>query len=340
MIKVFDAFSGIGGFREGSSHGSLEQLEFESVGWCEIDDRCQDFYRDYFHAYDEFFCNDFNNLKNSSLPQFDMLFAGFPCQSFSNVGQRLGLSDPRGALFLELVRILNKMKPKYFILENVQKIATIDQGKLLDTMKSSLQDAGYAVSVLDLTASDYCLPQKRRRLFFCGEKMRNKNTKTLDIMVEKTPQNKWKYPTVWHLLQKEMPDKHIVPTQTGKTIFRKNDKWCGDLKINRPIARPITASMGKWHRANQDNYYSESYVKAKSVDLLTPLDINPVSELVRRITPLEALRIQGFPDSYWSSMDAAGYSPTVAYRLIGNAVPPPLVTKVIDAFILRKNQNG
>lgn len=332
-IRAVDLFSGIGGFRKACS--GIRGIDF--VGWSELDPKCNALYQ-CLHpdAKSEFFredvCDFASACRKGIAPDFDFLFGGFPCQPFSNVGKRQGVEDPRGTLIFNIVECLSSSKPTYFLLENVQKIATIDEGALLSSFISELESAGYHVCMLDLTASDYCLPQQRRRLFFCGFSKKVFDARP-EVTIAPIDRNKWKYPTTWHLLEKEMPSVHEIPTKTRMTVLKKNPKWCGDIKINRPIARPITATMGKWHRANQDNYFSESYVLGEEPDWHEPQDRYGKAESVRRLSPLETLRVQGFDNSTWRAMESLGYRPTVAYRLSGNAVPPPLARLVIKSML-------
>ena len=332
-INAVDLFSGIGGFRAACS--GIKGIEF--VGWSELDPKCCSLYRSLFKdAQEEFFRHDVLDFvgacRHGMAPDFDFLFAGFPCQPFSNIGKRQGTDDPRGTLIFNIVECLKASEPVYFLLENVQKLATINDGELLSSFVRELEKSGYHVVTLDLTASDYCLPQQRRRLFFCGFN-RKHFIKKPAVHIKPIARNQWKYPTTWHLLEKDMPPCHEIPTRTKKTVLRKNPKWCGDIKINRPIARPITATMGKWHRANQDNYFSESYVLGREPDWHEPQDEYHKNEVIRRFSPLETLRVQGFDDHTWFAMENLGYRPTIAYRLSGNAVPPPLARLVVQSML-------
>lgn len=335
-IKYVDLFSGIGGFNLAAQTSRYSQ-RLQHIAFCEIDKQARELYKAFYnvHMVQEF--NDVNTIYTNSSPigfdleQFDLLFAGFPCQSFSNVGTRGGLNDDRGKLFFKILDILNTYKPKYFILENVQKISTFSKGELLLKMTKLLEECGYHLHVWDLLASDYGLPQKRRRIFFCGARKDSFDFQDL------SPPNKLNleesiYPTVWHLLEKGFVDeKHYIPLKTRKTVLYKNPKWQGDVFIDNPIARPLTASMSKWHRANQDNYYSDSYINSINPMLRPNIDLD--KERIRRITPLEGFRLQGFPDRFFDAANEAGLSYSTLYRLIGNAVPVPLAEAVISHFL-------
>ena len=125
MIRVFDAFSGIGGFRS-----ALERVGgFEIVGWCEIDRFAQKAYKALYDTGGEQFYENIRDIDVGKLADFDLLIGGFPCQPFSVCGARKGFADERGDLFFELARLLEAKRPKYFCFENVPGLMGIDSGK-------------------------------------------------------------------------------------------------------------------------------------------------------------------------------------------------------------------
>lgn len=338
-IKYFDLFAGIGGFKCAVERVASNKIKFKHVAFCEIDKQARELYKKINDDIDVQLIQDAKNIRTNKNPngivvkKFDMLFAGFPCQSFSNVGYRKGFEDERGQLFFTILDILDTYSPKYFVLENVQKLSTIKSGALLSEMKIALEEIGYGyhLHVWDLVASNYGLPQNRRRIFFCGirkdisEKKDISEPPTIDL-------TKCTYPTTWHLLEKEnIDEKHYIPVKTRKTVLYKNPNWQGDVNIDNSIARPLTASMSKWHRANQDNYFSESYIKGNDPYTRPVVDLD--IERIRRITPLEGFRIQGFPDVFAKVAMELGLPYSSQYRLIGNAVPVDMAHSVIDHFI-------
>lgn len=234
------------------------------------------------------------------------------------------MDDPRARTFLHLVDILKTYQPKYAVLENVQKLSSFDSGGTYRAVLTALTAAGYHVEPLDLCASDFGVPQQRRRLYFACV---HKRFRKLPFK-HRLPRRHGRFRTTWHLLEKTMPDQHIVPPMTSRTVFKRNTRWQGDLQIDRVIARPICATMGKWHRANQDNYYSESYVFGPQPTGWGGGRDYRHGEPVRRITPLEGLRLQGFQDDFLRAFE--GISNTTAYRLIGNAVAVPVAQSVLE----------
>ena len=337
-LKVFDAFSGIGGFRKGVELSSTEARKFKFVAASDSDALCKNVYNRLYDTSREIFFDDVGLLHTSKnqtgepAPDFDLLLAGFPCQRFANIGHRKGFDDDRGTLIFQICDLLDYYQPRFFILENVQKMRNLGKGRTLETIKDLLKAVGYSICVWDLCASNYGVPQQRRRLIFCGVKDNKPQDINLPSPIEIDQENR-RYKTTWHLLEKDMPSEHIVPPKTSETVFRRNSKWQGDLDINRLLARPLTATMAKWHRANQDNYFSEDFVFAKNLKAAASCSPVPNGKAVRRISLLEGIRLQGFEDDVFEVFKDLEIRPTAGFRLIGNSIPVPLVTAVTKSFL-------
>ena len=142
-------FAGIGGFRSG-----LEAVGgFECIGHCEIDKRTNMAYCAIYDTEGEYYCDDERKINTDEMPDFDLLCAGFPCQSFSVAGKRLGFEDTRGTLFFEVARLLAAKRPAFFLLENVPGLLSHDGGKTLETIYATLIEMGYrghSLSVSDM----------------------------------------------------------------------------------------------------------------------------------------------------------------------------------------------
>ena len=163
MIRVFDAFSGIGGFRS-----ALERVGgFKFVAWCEIDKFAQKAYRALYDTGGEQFYENIRNIDTGELADFDLLVGGFPCQPFSVCGARKGFADERGDLFFELARILESKRPRYFLLENVPGLMGIDSGRTFAKIIETLCELGYCVEWRVYNSADY-LPQVRKRVYIAG----------------------------------------------------------------------------------------------------------------------------------------------------------------------------
>ena len=158
MIKYFDIFAGIGGFRSG-----LEKAGgFECVGYCEIDRYAKKAYETMYDTEGEVFYDDARKIDPNELPDLDLICGGFPCQSFSIAGKRKGFSDTRGTLFFEIARIAAIKKPKYLLLENVPGLLSHDQGRTFATIIGTLDELGYDVVWEVLNSADFSRAELRQ----------------------------------------------------------------------------------------------------------------------------------------------------------------------------------
>jgi DNA (cytosine-5)-methyltransferase 1 len=165
MIKFFDMFAGIGGFRAG-----LERAGgFECIGHCENDKHADSAYRRLHKIKEnEVFYDDAKTINTKTMPDFDLLCAGFPCQAFSIAGKRQGFGDPRGTLFFDIARVLRAKKPAYFLLENVPGLLSHNSGKTFAAILDTLCKLGYSVEWKILNSKDFGVPQSRKRVYIIG----------------------------------------------------------------------------------------------------------------------------------------------------------------------------
>lgn len=169
MITFIDFCAGIGGGRLG-----LEQNGFKCIGFSEINEKSIYTYRSFF-GNNEINFGDLTKINYKNLPDFDLLIAGFPCQSFSINGKRKGFEDKRGQIIFYLSEILKNKNIKYFILENVKGLVNINKGKDLKYILEILNNAGFNVSYEVLNTLDFGLPQSRERVYFVGIRKNLKN---------------------------------------------------------------------------------------------------------------------------------------------------------------------
>jgi len=352
-LKAFDLCSGIGGFRAGVMLSEMvNQIKF--VAYSDIDEYAISAYNSMYDINDEICLGNIQNITrfenefdvcgqlesstirikkiNDSIPDFDILFAGFPCQPHSLMGNRKGNTDSRGNLFYDIKEIINVKRPEYFILENVRAIKSVNNGEFFDEIINSLKnDLGYNITIWSLNAADYGIPQVRRRLFIIG----SLHKKIPEQIPELIDLYEAEYPTTWHLLEKEVDDKYYISDKLLKTILTNQHKgYNRKAEINKLIARPICKTMHKMHRASQDNYFSDDYIlgtynKENSSVILAETSTSKI----RRITPKEALRIQSFPENLIERLLKLGISDTRLYMLAGNAVPPKLVKSVLERIL-------
>lgn len=157
-------FAGIGGFREGLRRAG----GFECAGHCEQDEHAERSYRALFDTRGEWFCEDIRKADAGSMPDFELLCGGFPCQSFSIAGSRHGFADPRGTLFFELARVAETRKPQYLLFENVPGLLNHDGGRTFAAILDTLDGLGYGVEWQVLNSKDFDVPQARRRVYIVG----------------------------------------------------------------------------------------------------------------------------------------------------------------------------
>ena len=163
MIKFFDFCAGIGAGRRG-----LELAGMECVGYSEISRSSVASYKLLHNTDNEKNFGNLTKIDPRKLPEFDLLIAGFPCQTFSVIGKKEGLQDARGQLIFYIIDILKARDIKYFILENVKGLTTHDGGKTLQIILDALENAGYHVEHTVLNSMNYGVPQMRQRVYFVG----------------------------------------------------------------------------------------------------------------------------------------------------------------------------
>jgi len=343
-IKAFDFFAGIGGFRVGAKKALNGSLSFS--GYCEIDDKASATYEMANRCKDERRIKDIQALtrgedgnflsskkikeNTENLPNFNLFLGGFPCQPHSLMGKRLGENDERGELAWDIIEVLRHARPQHLILENVRQIKSVNGGGYFKRLMGALQDdLGYKTTVHILNARDFGTPQVRRRIFITAGLKKKPEGIPKTVNLEAT-----KYPTTWHLLEKNAEDKYYLSERILKTILADQKKgYCRKADINRLIARPLTKTMHKMHRASQDNYYSDSFLhgKLRGVSVLEK-DCDILRSRIRRITPREAFRIQSFSEEWINRAISTEQSDTQYYMQAGNAVPPCMVSAVVSAL--------
>jgi DNA (cytosine-5)-methyltransferase 1 len=307
-VRYLSLCSGVGGFELGlEAAGHQLEIDFQCVGYAEIDKWAVQTYESHFSHRA---LGDVQAIEPATLPEFELLVAGFPCQPFSTAGTGLGFADARGTLFFDIARILQHSRPRHFILENVKGLLGHGSGETFSTIVGILSGLGYCVEWQVLDSQDYGVPQSRERIFLVG-----------------------------HL--GGVPGRPIFPL--GVNVGRKVDS---DPKRSRYGDRVFSPAVedtpaGEWFGCVRDRLSDGSHLWS-SRRIATTLDAsyasgpgymgNRVSVArvdngvlkARRLTPLEAERCQGLPDNW-----TAGISDTQRYRRIGNAVVPNVVTAVI-----------
>ena len=257
-------------------------------------------------------CDDIRKIQSSDLPNFDILVGGFPCQTFSMIGQRKGLDDPRGELYFEMSRVLADKQPLAFIGENVKGLVNLQKGAVFQQIIKDFERVGYNVAWKILNASNYGIPQKRERVFIVGFRK--------DLSV------RFGFPK---------PLNYIVPL--GKVIESNvDDKYTFSERAVQGLKNSNKAfNKGRVQNLDFPSNTINSHLAKVSLNGTDPvLALDAEKDIYRRFTPLEAARIQSFPDTF--SFPVSEYQ---AYRQIGNAIPPVLMWHVAQNVIKSLNES-
>lgn len=171
MLRVFSTFTGIGGFEIGMHHAAMNVLgegikHIDVVGYSEIDKFAVQVFDKHFKGVQNY--GDITKIEAESLPDFDCLVGGFPCQAFSVAGKRGGFNDTRGTLFFDLARILRAKQPRLFVFENVKGLCNHDGGRTFRTIISTIDELGYDCQWQVLNSKDFGVPQNRERIIIVG----------------------------------------------------------------------------------------------------------------------------------------------------------------------------
>lgn len=324
-MKVVALFSGCGGLDLG-----LVKSGHDIVHASDIDiDSCTTYNNNFKHE-----CHniDVKKLDSKSLPKYDLLVGGFPCQGFSVANLYREVSDSRNELYLQIVRILNDTNPKYFLAENVPGILSLGKGEVVKMIVSDFSNIGinkgfpgYEVHVYLLNSANYGVPQGRRRVIFLGVSKKVPQ-KQRDILFSNFP------PKITH----DDKNKKLKPFQTLRDAI-------GDLpEPNEKSAEKILNHVGLKHKVKLNGYMGN-----RKLDWNKPgptivgrgggtggpvIAVHP--NLERRFTVRETARIQSFPDNFkfYGSISSQ-------FRQIGNAVPVKMafeIGKVLRDFELGK----
>ena len=315
-IKFVDLFAGIGGFRLG-----FADLNAQCVYSCEIDEHACQMYE---LNYGENPNCDITKINPESLPDFDVLCAGFPCQAFSICGQRQGFKDEtRGTLFFDICRILEVKKPSAFILENVKNLTKHDNGRTFEIMINSLEDLGYTVSYNVLNARDFGVPQNRERIIIIG----NKEGKIFDFDKLKTDTVSSMIP----FLDGDSKDFEYLDsseyTLIDNPIRQKKSGliFCGYLNknIRKNGVKENTKHLSRLHKQPNRIYSSKgTHPTIPSTERSGRYWIYH-EDKVRKLTLDEVYRFFGFPEDF-KKVGAKGK----LYERIGNSVCVPMIKQI------------
>lgn len=299
-FKFIDLFAGIGGIRLG-----FENVGGQCVFSSEWDSHAQKTYEANFNEKPH---GDITKILPSSIPEHDILLGGFPCQAFSIIGKMNGFDDTRGTLFFNIASILKEKKPQAFMLENVKQLKSHDKGNTFKIIIKTLEELGYKVHHTVLNALDFGVPQKRERTFIVGFLDHNIN---FDFPIGSTNYD----------LSKILENDHDVDSK-----FFVND----EIKKNRlDNLKKEPPKPSIWHQNISGNVsplpYSCALRAGASYNYLL---VNGV----RRPTPRELLRLQGFPENFKIVVPY-----TQLRKQAGNSVAVPVIKQIAKSMITSMN---
>lgn len=294
--RFIDLFAGLGGFRL-----ALESLGATCVYSNEWDKFAQEVYAQNFGEVPE---GDITKVNELTIPQHDILCAGFPCQAFSISGKRLGFEDSRGTLFFDVARIVKAHRPKVVFMENVKNFATHDNGNTLAVVKQTMIDLGYNFFYKVLNSLDYGVPQKRERIYMVC--FRN------DLMVKH-----FEFPNGFPLTN--FVEDYLLPdSEVQDLIVKRNDLSLIDHIPKENKAKSLRiGTVGKGGQG--ERIYSPKGIaitlSAYGGGAFAKTGGYLINGNTRRLHPRECARIMGFPDTYHIHKNR-----NQAYKQFGNSV--------------------
>lgn len=323
-MKCLSLFSGIGGFDL-----ALRNLGHEIIGACEIKDESRQVYARHFGNTRIY--RDVKDINEKELPDFDILCAGFPCQPFSAAGLGKGLQDTRGTLFFDIARISAEKKPQYLFLENVEGLLTNDNSRTFTKILIALHEIGYDAE-WQIINSKYFVPHNRPRVFIIGH-LRGKPIRKIfpiredDKILADTKESTsvrcltggghsgglHSQMTILYDLKSDTQAKRVYnPKGISPTLGTGHAMQTPNITV--PVLTPDRLKKrqnGRRFKENGDPAFT-----------LTTQDKHGIfdGKKIRRLTPMECERLQGFPDG-WTE----GISDTQRFKCIGNAVTVPVV---------------
>lgn len=354
-MKHLELFAGIGGFRRAMDLLTQDHvMQFDCIGYSEIDTKAERTYCANFHPdASEIVLGDIvaftSNTDNIiSLPDFDLLTGGFPCQTFSMMGKQEGFNDKkRGQMFFHIMDILSIKRPKYVLLENVKNLLRHDKGRTYNIIKGELASLKYKVFSDVFNTVDFHLPQTRNRVLifattedvpedFADVFKASNISSEYDMIFDKC--GTYHYKNINDILSLHVDDKYFLSQRIKPTILADGSAgFKSKSDINKAIARPLTATMHKMHRACQDNYYSQDFIESHG-------KINPVLTMskeklamlpIRRLTPEEAFMLQGFPAEFATNSRKMRVPDGALYKQAGNAVSVNTIYAILHFLISR-----
>lgn len=336
-MKYLSTFTGIGGFElgiikaheklrtqnegqglqgVGSEEGQsrerpdLSAVGLTCVGYSEIDKYAVQIYQSHFPEHKNH--GDITKIVAEELPDFDLLVGGFPCQAFSIAGKRKGFDDTRGTLFFDLARILRAKQPRLFVFENVKGLLSHDNGQTFATIISTIDELGYDCQWQVLNSKNHGVPQNRERVLIVGHL---RGTPRPEVFPFGADDSKT-YNIQGHVAN-TLTARYYGAEATG-TYVEEGELDAQIHQLNSPKhsndrvygADGISPTLNTMQGGNRQPFVAQEEMK------------------IRRLTPVECERLQGFPDG-WTE----GVSDTQRYKCLGNAVTTNVIRDIMERLL-------
>lgn len=315
-MKFLDLFAGIGGFRLG-----MESAGHECIGFCEIDKFARTSYKVIHDTTGEVEMHDITTISDEfirGIGSVDVICGGFPCQAFSIAGKRKGFEDTRGTLFFEIARFASILRPRYLFLENVKGLLNHEGGATFETILRALDELGYDVEWQVLNSKDY-VPQNRERVFIIGHLRGERTRKVFPFKKNDRTFTKLQGQQIYantlttrieaqgtgtYVVEREQHEEMFTLTaqdKHGVAIIQKSRGY-NDGGIYK-VAPTVTSNS--WH---ENNFLKDSI-------------------RIRKLTPRECWRLQGFPDWAFDKAKEVN-SDSQLYKQAGNSVTVPVIADI------------
>lgn len=307
-MNFLDLCAGIGGFRLG-----MEQAGNRCVGYVEIDKFARKSYEAMYDTRGEWTAHDITTVTDEEIRAIgrdvQLICGGFPCQAFSIAGKRRGFDDPRGVIIFHFWRFVREIRPKWLVFENVKGLLSHNRGGTFRTIVSAFAELGYRVEWQVLNSKYFGVPQNRERIYIIGHFGEGCARKVFPVSGDAEED-----PCKLREITSGAPDSYRVYDPSG--IARTLKSEGGGLGAKTGL---YAVTVGA-HGVGVDRAYN---VKASVTDA-------PVMDRmrIRRLTPRECWRLQGFPDELFDRARAAGLSDLQLYRQAGNAVTVNVVAAI------------
>uniref|UniRef100_A0A6C0LL19 DNA (cytosine-5-)-methyltransferase n=1 Tax=viral metagenome TaxID=1070528 RepID=A0A6C0LL19_9ZZZZ len=316
-FKYLDLCSGIGGF-----HFGLDELE--CVLACDLNKDCRE---TYYRNFNMTSLSDIHDIKPNNLPEYDILCAGFPCQSFSSAGLKKGWDDPRANVYVKIIEIIRETRPKIVLLENVKNLLTIDSGNVIQKIKQDFDELRYNMSYQVLNIKNFNIPQNRERVFMIAI-----NKDYIDRIFDFTKLRRKKAtPTICDFLEDNI--EHLYLSEDSYKLLdddiKKEQKsgliFSGYLNANlrKKGAKENTEHLSRVHKQPNRIYHIDGVHPTLSSSEISGRYYIQDNIGIRKMTLNECYKIMGFPDTFIKHTKN-----NQAYRQIGNSVCPKIINSI------------